>query len=316
MLGSEPAGIATGEVIDADRLLAIDQALAAREAQFDMSSALLPNYSAISGPDFLDNIPQRFAVHQIVELFRLLNESGTAFQSYNNDCVLASFIPTMCGAMVDMGTTDGSSCKNFGVTMREEQIIQMPELFGFENVRTEISASELPNSNAIQSTCQYVDVLMHEFVHDIDQRYQNSTNQHKQYDRADSCSTHYMNFNLPGTPFVYSGENGGQNPDDYVSGYASGLTNASQDYRQWEEAAETVTTYVLFPEYFRSRAANSVALQAKYDYVRDNLFGGNEFENPAFSEEDPFEWYSNTNVLCREFGVTEFRLSDISVRTP
>lgn len=36
---------------------------------------------------------------------------------------------------------------------------------------------------------------------------------------------------------------------------------------------------MLIPNYFKTRAASSDALQAKYDYIRDNMFGGIEFEN-------------------------------------
>jgi hypothetical protein len=83
------------------------------------------------------------------------------------------------------------------------------------------------------------------------------------------------------TPFRHDGAAGEQDIADFVSEYASGLSNAAQDYRSYEDHAESVTAYLLLPEYFRDRMQHSARLQEKYAYIRDHHFDGVEFSNPA-----------------------------------
>jgi hypothetical protein len=101
------------------------------------------------------------------------------------------------------------------------------------------------------------------------------------YPRSELCSSNFVNFQEPGTPFTFGGVPGSQDRADFVSEYASGLSNPAQDYRSWEDAAESVTAYIVTPEYFRTRMQGSASLAQKYAYIRERMFGGAEFENPA-----------------------------------
>jgi hypothetical protein len=194
----------------------------------------------------------------------------------------------------------------------------MPELYGFTNVRRAIGADELPVDLGIQSSCAYATTLVHEFAHDLDKFfYFDGANSYmnRQFDRLAACSANLFDFAKSGHPFTYDGGNGMQNPAEYVSGYAAGLSNeGTQDYRGWEDAAETVTAYILFPEYFRRMAGANAKLQARYDYVKTQLFGGVEFENRALAPEakNLTRPASAMNSLCAQ--VHEFRMDDVVVR--
>jgi hypothetical protein len=155
--------------------------------------------------------------------------------------------------------------------------------------------------------------LVHEFTHDMDKRWQNDANTHMAFDRKAVCSPNLMDFQLAGSPFQYNGANGAQNKKDFVSGYAAGLNNAGQDYRQWEDAAESITAYMLLPEYFRSLAAASTVAKAKYDYIKSNLFGGKEFENPDFAGRTSFPWLVNTTGDLSAYNLDRFDIQDIRV---
>lgn len=76
---------------------------------------------------------------------------------------------------------------------------------------------------------------------------------------------------------------------------------------------------MMVPNYFKSRAAASTILQAKYDYIRDNMFGGIEFEN--LNDLVVPKTYTVPNTLSEfssgrsgEFEVRTFRVTDIRVR--
>jgi hypothetical protein len=312
MLGLEADAIATGNIIDAAAFKIIDQRLVDRENLFTADALRLPNYQAIWAPQFRDNLPQAFGVHVMVRVLDLLNRGPRQYNQVNNECLLANVIPYMCGSIVDMGTTDGSSC-NSGAPLREHQIIQLPDLYSFSNVRRQITADELPvPESPIANTCMYVSTLVHEFTHDADLALSNSfTNM--QYDRLAHCGSELMDFGKTNSPFMQSVPAGTQNRAEYITDYASGLSNQTQDYRFWEDAAETVTAYVVFPEYFRSKAALNVKLKARYDYVKTEIFGGIEFRNLALENQTLVDADAGTAAgLC--WRVKEFRLDDIVVR--
>jgi hypothetical protein len=253
----------------------------------------------------------------VATVFQLFNTNGnpeTKYMSFNNECVLASFMPQMCGALVDMGTTDGSSCKDFDAPLRTHQVIQTPELFGFY-VRRAVLADELPVDTFMPSTCGYVATLVHEFAHDID-AWLLGSGLNKQFDRTTHCSPTMGDFYPQGTPFEFSGAWGTQNPADFVSGYAAGLTNEAQDYRAWEDVAESVTSYILFPDYFRARAQASTRLAAKYALLRDRVFGGAEFTNGTTATLDPQQMVGTTNSMCRDQNIEQFRVEDIRRKVP
>ncbi len=312
MLGLESDSIARGNTIDAAAFKIIDQRLADREKLFDADALRLPDYQAIWAPQFRDNLPQAFGVHVMVRVLDLLNRGPRQYNKISNECLLANVIPGMCGAIVDMGTTDGSSC-NSGAPLREKQIIQMPELYSFSNVRRQITADELPVvESPIANTCSYAATLVHEFTHDADLTF-NGSFINMQYDRLAYCGSELMSFAKTNSPFMQNVQAGTQNRAEYISDYAAGLINQDQGYRYWEDAAETVTAYVVFPEYFRSKAALNAKLKARYDYVKTEIFGGVEFRNLALENQALVDADTNTiPSLC--FRVKEFRLDDIVVK--
>lgn len=310
-LGYEAPAI-TGRVIDAAAFKTIDQRLAIREKLFDDDAARLPNFQDIWAPQFRDNLPQTFGVHVMVRVLELFNQGSRQYQTIDNQCLLANIVPAMCGTLVDMGTTDGTACSGSS-PLREQQIIQMPEFYSFSNVRRQISADELPEVGVpIASTCQYAATLVHEFTHDID-NFWRATYMDKQFNRAQACGTEYMHFDKPGSPFMQSVTAGSQNLAEYVSGYAAGVINAGNDYRVWEDVAESVTAYIVFPEYFRTRASANLKLQARYDYIKTEIFGGVEFRNLALDSQSFSPPNAGTMVgLCLE--AEEFRMDDIVVK--
>ena len=312
LLGLEADSIATGNTIDSAAFKIIDQRLAVREKLFDADALRLPNYKAIWAPQFRDNLPQAFGVHVMVRVLDLLNRGSRQYNRINNECLLANLIPNMCGSIVDMGTVDGSYCQN-GAPLREKQIIQMPELYSFWNVRREITADELPvEGSGIGNTCMYVTTLIHEFTHDTDLAFDGSST-NIQYDRHTYCGSELMDFSKTSSPFMQNVQPGTQNRAEYVSDYAAGLNNPSQDYRYWEDAAETVTAYVVFPEYFRNNAAQNAKLKARYDYIKTEIFGGVEFRNLALENQTLVDGDASTTTgLC--WRVKEFRLDDIVVK--
>jgi hypothetical protein len=317
MLGLEVAEIARGQVIDAAAFKDIDQHLATREALFDADAARLPDYAFNWSPNFRDNIPRTFGVHMAVRVLDSFNAGPIQYQRITNSCLLANMVPQMCGALVDFGTVDGSACTANTSALRNPQVIQFPELYGFWSVRRAIRADELPVDLGIPSTCQYAATLVHEFVHDLD----GSLNDagpgnpiNAQFDRLQACSINLFDFAKPGNPFDHDGGSGMQNPAEYVSGYAAGLSNPGQDYRRWEDAAETVTAYILFPEYFRRLAAANAKLQARYDYVKAQIFGNVEFDNLAVAPEakNLTRPTSAMDSICSQ--VHQFRMDDVIAR--
>jgi hypothetical protein len=312
MLGHEPHAMMTGETIDAARLREIDRALARKETAIRESARRLPDYRANWAPDFEDNIPQEFAVHQVASLFALLNTRGALppLERFSNECVLANFLPGLCGSLVDTGTSmEGGSCQDPSATLRDPQIVQMSDFFGFNNVRREIAANELPpQTPGLESNCRWASLLAGTFVLEIERSWGSYLDM--QFTRADACSDSHVDFYGEHTPFSFTGAPGTQISGDFVSVRAAGFADESLVYRSPIDVVETVTAYMLFPEYLRARAGRSTILQNKYDFVRDTMFGGVEFENPALAGLD-FEFASAASAFCWEHELTEFRIEDV-----
>ncbi|GAA6204599.1 MULTISPECIES: hypothetical protein [Thalassotalea] len=313
LLGYEKHGINTGETVDSTKLREIDEKLAAIEPVIATKSDKLPNYMDISGPNFADNLSQTFAAHLFSSIFDLINSGITQYQKHTNECLIANLVPQMCGALIDMGVSSGS-CKNNPVFL-DEIIIQTPELFSFDSQkRSAIRADEHPYDETVSSTFSYVSVLIHEMVHDLDARSGDSEYMHPIYDRKEVCSDKlidYMNSSI--NPFVFASEDyGNQDVKDFVSRYASGLGNANNSYRSWEDVAESITSYILLPEYFRDRMQHSELLQNKYNWVRDVVFNGIEFTNPYLNSTD-YKVSGTTSEFYTENELSRFSITDIKV---
>lgn len=312
--------------IDAAQFRQIEAELAARERLFLADAARLPEYARIWAPQFKSNLPREYGVHLMVRVLDLFNQGSTKYQTVSNSCLLANVLPMMRGAVVNQGTVDGSSLFVTDPKLRDPQTVQMPELFGFYNRRDAIGASELPPVQDVGlGSCSYAQTLVHEFAHDADQLISGGgagSNANVQFNRLEHCSPHTLDFQAAGTPFRFDGAPGTQKLEDYISGYAAGLNSGDKTYIAIEDAAESVTAYLLFPEYFRELAAKSPALQARYDYLKTRLFGGTEFRNlaverGAFKADDGSYSVSRSasetvGAVCR--GFAEFRLDDIVKR--
>lgn len=288
MIGYEPSGIPYGTVIGKEKIIDLDSRLYGVEKIIYSQAAKFPLYKSISGPDFKDNIPQEFPAYMFASIFDLFNSGPIKYQSYTNECLLSNILPNMCGAL--------ANDKSISCGLLEPPFtIQTPELFGFANRRRTITAEEYPGQS-VESTFRYAAVVVHEFVHDLDATLISNFDF---FPRKIFCSSNYMDFHKSGSPFYYTqpGDflyknkpNSAKDINDAVSLYAAGIENSREDYRDWEDAAESVTAYILTPEYFRERMKNSALLRAKYDYIRDNIFGGIEFENLNLKSISDFEF--------------------------
>jgi hypothetical protein len=283
MSGHEFGGIEINKLIGQSEILQIDAELAAAEQEIYTRAAQLPFYKDVSGPDFNDNIPQDFAAYMFASINMWLNAGEPDYQHDTRECLLGSLVPHMCGAFVDRGLVDSSgNCRSLTTEWLpgDELTIQTPELFGFNQINYAINDTEYPNVPFI-SVFSYTGTVLHEFIHDMDTFWEfDSGMTQRIYDRHDVCTGEFMNFDYLGSgPFQYNGVCGEQDQADYVSEYAAGLYVSGQCYRPTEDAAESVEAYIMVPEYFRYRAQNSTILQAKYDYIKNNLFNGVEFSN-------------------------------------
>gem|GEM_PF-5893975 len=313
-----------GARIDAAQFRSLEAELVNRERLFLADTARMPDFHLNWGPPLPHNVPREFGVHVMVRSMALFNEGTRSYQRLSPSCMVANLLPAMRGALVNMGAADGSDWNDPAAPLRDPQIVQMPELFSFNNRRTAITASELPAFDGVpMSACSYAATLVHEFTHDLDLRFNGSGSEgymNQQIDRRQACGPQLMDFDESGSPFKYEGAAGTQPLADFISGYAAGLLNSDRTYRPWEDAAETVTAYLLFPEYFRELASKSAALRARYDYVRTRLFGGVEFRNlaaerGAFKVDDgnlSVDRQQTTASVCN--GFAEFRLDDIVKR--
>ena len=191
--------------------------------------------------------------------------------------------------------------------------VQSPDIYGYNGRRDILSANDIP-IYAMTFGGYNVATLVHEFTHDMDKRWETDPVTHMVVDRKTYCSVNFMDFQLANTPFQYSGANGAQSTKDFVSGYVAGLINAGQDYRSFEDAAESVTAYMLLPEYFRSLIGASTVLKAKYDYIKNNFFAGKEFENPDLAAKTSFAWLQSTTGDIRSLNLDRFEIQDIQVK--
>jgi hypothetical protein len=316
LLGYERKAFPFGKTIGAAEMLNLDAKAFAAEKTLYRQSARFGDFHLISGPDFWNNLSQEFIGGNLATLLDLFNVGSVKYQAVNNNCALANYVPHMCGQLADFGTVTGQSCMSVGpeeMLPANQLDIQSPDLFGYNNRRDRIPANDLPVYALSFSSVLWL-TLVHEFTHDLDKRWENDAQNNMALDRKSYCSTNLMDFQLSGTPFVFTGMPGTQNPKDYVSGYAAGLTNAGQDYRDFEDVAESVTAYVLLPEYFRYHAGFSAALKARYDYIKNNIFKGKEFSNLNLISMTSFPWLPATTGNVDLLGPERFVPGDIVVK--
>lgn len=316
-IGYTRSGLPRGEIISREILLDLDRKVAVYEDKMDKQAVRLPQFRSIAGPDYVNNFSQDYVASNIVSIFDLFNAGPVKYQSYTNDCVLANYMPHMAGQFVNIGTISGTSPRSApdeDLLPPEQWIIQSPEIFGFFNVRTEIKSDDLPGVAQVNAGMVFV-TLVHEMIHDLDILLKNSHNTHRVLPRITACSPNFMDFTQGDHPFTVSVPAGEQDQRDFVTPYAAGLSNSTKDYRIWEDVAESVTYYMLFPEFFRTRMVQSPILAGKYDYIRTNIFGGVEFENPNLQINKEYTLPSSSGFIVTNIDdIHRFDIQDIRIK--
>lgn len=120
---------------------------------------------------------------------------------------------------------------------------------------------------------EFVSVFLHELGHIIDLGYLkgSSTNISPFSDagvavKADDLSAHYYAFSWSNEKSQHTHSD----KQDFVTGYA-----ASDPF---EDFAESLTYYVFHGKAFRMLAQNNQTLEAKYNFLKENIFKGKEFD--------------------------------------
>lgn len=153
--------------------------------------------------------------------------------------------------------------------------------------RGQMSNESITLSGRIKSLSEMAKVLVHELAHMVDIYYLRSRGT-----KTDPSKTFYT---ISWTePTVLRS---GMTSSSFVSGYAA--TN------QYEDFAETFAMYVFHNTTLAERAKNSSALQQKYDFMRDVVFGtyfiGTNYEqNPV-----PSSLWDVTKVVIKTSALTD-----------
>jgi hypothetical protein len=114
LLGYERKGFPFGKVINAAEMKALDARVYAAERTMVRQSARLGNFHGTAAPDFWNNLTQDYIGSSLAAIFDLFNAGATKYQAFTTDCVLANYIPHMCGQMAHFGTVSGASCRDVG----------------------------------------------------------------------------------------------------------------------------------------------------------------------------------------------------------
>ncbi len=260
-----------GRTIDKKFILELDCRLAKAEAAIDTRAAKLPNFSSISGPDFGKAIPQKYAAYSYAAIFDLYNVGGNYFD-YDNQCLLAS----LC-YQVPEALANGCSGRTYS-GFDQNKTVQTPGLFGFNfkspsgmNIGYYGALTQSSQPSTYPNVMLYQKMLVHEFTHWLDNRLNYPVS---------FCTGKSFNLTKSDSPFNNVSSN---NQSDFVSRYA--MTNPIED------AAESVTSYIVYPEYFRMKAERRPVLKIKYDYIKNNLFNGYEFSNPYAAKPNQLSKY-------------------------
>jgi len=315
MIGTEPFGMPLGTKYSGKNMRSLDTQLSTIEPIMYASSQRSPSYTSILGANYKHHIPKVFTTYIMNAVFDLYNSGPTKYFTFSNECLIASLIPTMCGALADSDDNSGLQCYNNQSFKKIPIIFQTPELYGFNNIRREIHEDEYPNVFST-STFQYVETIVHEFAHELDSTLQNmdpilNGQTTSAYKRANTCMDTYISYYNTGSPFTKTYANGTQPVADFISNYAAGLTNSTKMYSRLEDTAESMAAYILTPEYFRSRMKLSATLKNKYLYLKNNVFGGIEFRNPQLNSKTVYTFPNTMSVFYSINNISKFVVSNI-----
>jgi len=316
LAGYEPWAMPYGEIVDAAKIKQYDKEIGEAETLIYEKASKFPFYEDISKENFKENLPKEFGAYRLVSLFDLLNSGEIQYQKYTKECLFATLYPK--NPMFINRGTNGSSPREDNVYVLPF-IIQQGSLYGFNEQAHNWNVDEdLYPETAVPATSPLVDGGLHEWIHELDSN-EGRGNKDDSYDRETYCGPHFMDFNYEDStsPFNLDRnvENGLGN-ENFVSQYA-GYNGKEQPYAPYfpvEDAAESVTAYILVPEYFRERMKNSEILEEKYNYIKDNIFGGVEFENPNLEEKSNFEFPNHVSDFYEINNINKFQVGEIKVK--
>lgn len=304
LAGYEPAGMPYGRIVDSNTILEFDKLIYEAERDIHKNAGKLSFYKDNSKEEFKDNLPYEFGAYNIAGIFDLINSGSRKYQKYTKECLFATLYPKL-PYLVNRGTN--------GASPRVENVYVLPfkvqqwYLYGFnaQAHNWSVIKNALPETS-IPSTYSVISGALHEMIHELDSDSNNKW-MNEAYDRKVYCSPYLMNFDYYSADSPFNPEvNKGLPHENFVSEYAD-----SEDYSPYEDAAESATAYILLPEYFRERMKNSSALEKKYNYIKNNIFSGVEFENPHLKEKNNFAFPRDTGYFYRMNNISEFRISDI-----
>ncbi|MFC1611921.1 hypothetical protein ACFL6C_13240 [Myxococcota bacterium] len=286
MLGYELDGIPWGSQVGKPEIGAIDTALAAAEQIFANQAARFPFWSSITTPRFIDNLPREFGAYLYVAIFDLFNSGPTVYQTYDQDCLYAALISEMCTPFQVTSDGTGMVCKQ-QVPRAYPLRIDDHYIAGFtgSSATSPPAPDEFPPHGFV-SIYMYVATTVHEMTHGLKGYAVGGVSWEGMTGSIDynqtACVGTYMDFEAAGAPFTFTRYNYystdlSDSPSFYVSNYAFVGGRV-------ENHAETVTAYILLPEYFRERMRFSPILREAYEFVRDNYYGGVQFHNPNLTE--------------------------------
>lgn len=171
----------------------------------------------------------------------------------------------------------------------EEDLMDVAKLYGCEKVtgltRLEIYEDpDLPRALAgrgvlklrkdILTSDEYENILIHEFAHIVDLTYFQGTDGEESGFKdgslpifSDDLSVQFYQISWQDTETMKEGVD----KFDFVSGYA--MTDPFEDF------AESTLYFVKHNREFRILAENNDILKQKFDFIRDNVFGGKVFNS-------------------------------------
>lgn len=127
--------------------------------------------------------------------------------------------------------------------------------------------------------------IVHEYAHHLDKNIY-PRNSATSQGLIDTTSFYAISFNLsdPGSALstgkTYSYKNPSNIKNDFVSAYAHGWQAGSTQYfTAAEDFAESFAMYVSEGKVFRKLAENNSVLQQKYDWLKQNVFQGQEYQS-------------------------------------
>lgn len=259
-------------------------------AIFDITDAGTGTYEAVARPQAnpfipLLNVPtgtsSRLSQTEITALAKEFDSRSIKFS-------------TLTASQVQPGQIQINKCK--ALVEKTLQALPADLTASLDNLRINFatnSARGLSNSHLIELRCanitedEMVSVLVHELGHVVDLGYLRGKTVHASgfRDGAQTISKDDLSVKFYSLSWQ-SDEKTKPTAQriDFVSGYA--MSDPFEDF------AESFNFYVLHGADFRTLATESATLQAKYNFLRDEIFAGQEFDSKKVTQAKERVWDS------------------------